>query len=141
MIGIQNLKLIDIVSRDVCLIAPDCTLGAAAGQMAEDHRSCLIITADGVHPLGIVTERDVVRLLHQRQPPETPISAVMTAPVKTAPADADFRTVYALLHSSDGFVTCWRSNERQEIIGVASESDVRAHLGLDFFRRCDNLAP
>jgi PAS domain S-box-containing protein len=139
MIGIQNLKLIDIVSRDVCHIAPDCTLGAAAGRMAEDHRSCLIVTADGVHPLGIVTERDVVRLLHQRQPPETPISAVMTAPVMTAPADADFRTIYALLQQRR-IRHLLAVNERQEILGVASESDVRAHLGLDFFRRYENLA-
>ncbi len=139
MTGIQNLRLIDIVSRDVRHVAPDCMLGAAAGQMSVHRRSCLIVTADGVHPLGIVTERDLVRLLHQRQPPETPMSAVMTAPVMTALADTDFRTVYGLLQQRR-IRHLVAVNDRQEMIGVASESDVRAHLGLDFFRRYESLA-
>jgi PAS domain S-box-containing protein len=139
MTGIQHLKLIDIVSRDVRHVAPNCTLDTAAGQMSKDRRSCLIVTADGVHPLGIVTERDIVRLLHQRQPPETPMSAVMTSPVMTALADTDFRAVYGLLQQRR-IRHLVAVNEAQEMVGVASESDVRTHLGLDFFRRYEKLA-
>jgi len=139
MKGIRKLKLIDIVSRQIRRVLPESTLGEAAAQMSNGRYSCLVVTADNDHALGIITERDVVRLLHQRKAPETPIAELMSVPVLTAPADTDFRSVYSLLKQRR-IRHLIAVDDQQRMVGVASESDVRAHLGLDFFRRYESLA-
>ena len=139
MTEIRKLKLGDIVTREVRHVTPDCTLGEAAAHMSDERRSCLIVTADGVHAVGILTERDLVRLLYQRQSPATPIAQVMSAPVLTAAVDTDFRAAYGLLRQRR-IRHLVAVDSQHRTVGVASESDVRAHLGLDFFRRYENLA-
>ena len=77
---ISELHLADIISRNVVFVSPDTPLDEAARLMGERHISCLIVSQRDA-PLGIITERDLVRLWHAETPGETAVMQVMTAPV------------------------------------------------------------
>jgi CBS domain-containing protein len=66
---------------------PNATARQAAGLMQAEKRSALLVrTRDG---LGIVTDRDLRdKVLARGLSPETPVSAIMTRPVKTVSSDA-----------------------------------------------------
>jgi len=61
------------------------------------HVSAVLALDAGGAPVGILTERDVTRRVAFRLPPEAPLSAAMTAPVTTCPADAGLWRAVALL--------------------------------------------
>jgi len=58
-----------------------------AGKMAEADTSCVIVIDGDGAPVGIVTERDIVRRAAFGSGPDTPAADIMTAPVRTAASD------------------------------------------------------
>jgi diguanylate cyclase (GGDEF)-like protein/PAS domain S-box-containing protein len=113
------------------------SLGEAAQLMSYPPVSCLVVRQHG-QLFGILTEHDLVTLLHVRAAPATPVSEIMTSPVITAQADDTFRDglllmrQYALHHL---IVT----DAAGEVIGVVSESDMRRHLGFGIVGKMQNL--
>ncbi len=132
-----DMTLGELMSPSVKTIAPEVTLGEAARLMSDPPLSCLVVHHQG-RLLGIVTERDMVTLLHERVVYDTPVSAIMTSPVITAAIGDTFRDglmlmrQYALRHL---VVT----DEAGEVVGVVSESDMRRHLGMGIVGRMRNL--
>ncbi len=132
-----DLTLADIMSRVVRSVSPDCALSEAARLMAEARISSLLVM-DGTTPVGILTERDLLRLLHDRADPETAIAEAMSTPVVTASAMLDFATAYRLslnqqvrhLVAVDGAGL---------VVGIVSETDFRRHLGARFLEQIDDL--
>ncbi|HYN39526.1 MAG TPA: DUF294 nucleotidyltransferase-like domain-containing protein, partial [Rhodospirillales bacterium] len=63
--------------------------GARCGHVIELLRaldgSCVVVVDAAGRPVGILTAGDIVRRVVFRVPPETPVEAVMTAPVLTIP--------------------------------------------------------
>ena len=55
----------------------------------------LVVSADGAHIDGIVSERDVVRALHRRGPSvlEDPVSSIMSTTVHTCTPDDDIASL------------------------------------------------
>ncbi len=68
-------------------VPPSATCRAAVEAMAAERASAALVVDDGGRTLGIVTEQDVVRRIAFKLAPETPVAAVMTAPVETIRAD------------------------------------------------------
>ncbi|MFA5082070.1 MAG: EAL domain-containing protein [Hydrogenophilaceae bacterium] len=134
---ISDFQLSDIMQRDVRHVSPDCTLAVAARRMAAEHISSLLVLVDG-RLVGILTERDLVRFMHDQVAPETPVSGLMSAPVLTAPADLDFASAYTLTMSRQirHLVVLGGTGE---VIGMVSETDFRSHLGLRLLSRLDSL--
>ncbi|SMF95944.1 PAS domain S-box-containing protein [Methylomagnum ishizawai] len=137
MNAIAHLKLSDIMSARVLGVPPECSLEAAARRMSEARVSSLLVV-EGDRPLGILTERDMVRLLCERMPLETPVSGFMSAPLVTAPPDLEFRAAYTLLqrHRVRHLVAV---DGQGRAVGIASSTDFRTHLGLDIFRKIEDL--
>lgn len=81
---IQFKNVGSMMSTRLCCLSPVVTLADAAACMDRDGHSCAIIT-DGNHkPLGILTERDVVRVgLEFPNPNLLTLQQVMTSPVAT----------------------------------------------------------
>ena len=69
----------------VATVAGDATIGDALAQLVARNVGALVVTADGEHVDGVVSERDVARGLHARGAAvlEDPVSSVMTAQVHT----------------------------------------------------------
>ncbi|MFC5175496.1 CBS domain-containing protein [Nocardioides taihuensis] len=71
-------------SPDVVTITPDAGVRDLIARMAEHNVGALIVSADGTHVDGIVSERDVVRHLHHDGTViNNVVSAIMTAEVET----------------------------------------------------------
>ncbi|MBB5690494.1 CBS domain-containing protein [Roseomonas alkaliterrae] len=76
---------------------PATPLAEVLPAMAGPHVSAVLALDARGAPVGILTERDVARRVAFRLPPEAPLSAAMTAPVTTCPADAGLWRAVALL--------------------------------------------
>ena len=63
------MKISDVVhgkaSQDVVTIDPAATVRELVALLAEHNVGALVVSEDGVTVLGIVSERDVVRRLHE----------------------------------------------------------------------------
>lgn len=134
---LMELTLADIMNRSVRHVPPECTLGEAARQMNEAHISSMLVMS-GNTPLGIITERDLLRQLSAHAGQNTPVSEIMSAPVLTASPDTGFTAAYAqvLNHHIRHLVVVDKTGA---VIGLASETDFRNHLGSDLLRRLDDL--
>ena len=134
---ISELQLADIISPHLVCVLPETTVESATRLMGEKHISCLIVMEEN-EPIGILTERDLVRLMHERTDPSAAVRVVMSSPVLTAPETLDFRAAFALLRRHD-FRHLLAIAADGTVSGVASETDFRSHLGFNIFRRVSSL--
>jgi Predicted signal-transduction protein containing cAMP-binding and CBS domains len=83
-------KLLRNSSRPVVSVQEDATVEDAVKTMVE-HRIGAVIVLRGKEMAGIFSERDVLDkiVLARRDPATTPVFAVMTSPVVTAPGNAE----------------------------------------------------
>lgn len=72
------------MSAAVGLLPETATVAEAVALMDERRQSCVFAVDAAGHPLGVLTERDVVRLCHQHDDPRMlTLAATMAGPVKT----------------------------------------------------------
>jgi CBS domain-containing protein len=91
------MRISDVLSRkpdgDVVTIAPDATVRDLLGLLARHNVGAVVVSGDGERVDGIVSERDVVRRLHEDEAVlDGAVSAIMTSEVATTephtPVDA-----------------------------------------------------
>ncbi len=77
-------------SSDVITVRPDATVRDLVAALAEHNVGALIVSSDGSRVEGIVSERDVVRRLHEDDSAlDSAVSEIMTVDVATCkPEDA-----------------------------------------------------
>ncbi|MEU8322570.1 CBS domain-containing protein [Nonomuraea sp. NPDC048881] len=70
----------------VTTVAPAATVRELLGKLADHNIGAVVVSTDGTTIQGIVSERDVVRRLHDRGPEilDAPVSSIMTTEVRTA---------------------------------------------------------
>jgi CBS domain-containing protein len=79
-----NDVLASKASAEVVTIPPDATVRELLGLLAEHNIGAVVVSADGQAVDGIVSERDVVRRLHEDQSfLDGAVSAIMTSEVQT----------------------------------------------------------
>lgn len=85
--------------RDVCTVAPDTPVAQAVATLAEKRIGCIVVTTDGGALAGILSERDVVRMLAQKGGDvlDEPVSALMTAKVVTCSANQTISAVMEMM--------------------------------------------
>lgn len=104
-------------------VAPDVTVAEAARQMQRSRIGSVLVAAD---PPGIVTDRDLRgRVLAGSMPPETPVSHVMTRPLRTI--DSDLPAFAALRLMIDENIHHLPVIEEGKIVGVISATDLLLH--------------
>ena len=75
-------------SHEVITIKPDASVRELIAALAEHNVGALIVSADGSSLDGIVSERDVVRRLHDGDAVlDGPVSSIMTTEVETCGED------------------------------------------------------
>ena len=91
----QILK--DKADDGVVTVTPDATVAAAAKVLAERRIGGVVISEDGQTPLGILSERDIVRVLGTEGPDVLTgrVDALMTNDLKTCSRDDDSNGVLA----------------------------------------------
>lgn len=98
----MNFKNIGGVMRtDVCLISATAIVADAVEMMIENHQSCVLVVDNLKRPIGVLTERDVVRLCSDHAQAELLIiKEVMHSPVKTARSSGLLHEAVALMASA-----------------------------------------
>lgn len=87
------MKISQMMSDDVCVVAPDDTLRRAAALMAQKDIGSLPV-GEGDRLVGFLTDRDiVVRAVADGLGPDAPVRQVMSADVKYCFDDEDIEAV------------------------------------------------
>ena len=112
-----------LVKRPPVFIEPGATVAQAARAMQEARIGSMLVAED---PPGIITDRDLRgRVLAAGLGPETPVSQVMTRPVKTLDSDAPVFTALQLMLEEN--IHHLALVEEGKIIGVISGTDLLRH--------------
>ena len=93
-------RVADLMRTDVPVLPPEETLAAAAAAMAQRNISASIVLDATRQPIGIVTERDVLRKVAAdgANALQVPLAVVMSKPVASVAADAFFYVAIARMN-------------------------------------------
>ncbi|MFE6510037.1 CBS domain-containing protein [Nocardioides sp. NPDC057767] len=131
------MKIADVLTRkaiaEVVTIASTATVRDLLGVLAEHGIGACVVSGDGTAVAGIVSERDVVRRLHENDALlAAEVSSIMTAEVETCAPEATIDEILGIMTqrrirhmpvvSADG-----------ELVGIVSIGDLVKH-------RIDQLA-
>jgi CBS domain-containing protein len=72
----------EIMTTELCTLEPIASVEDAAAKMVEVGAGCVIVSDEG-HPVGIVTERDIVRKVvsERKNPSDTQLRKIMSSPI------------------------------------------------------------
>lgn len=124
-----------LAKDSVATVGPDCTLSEAAREMAMLSVGALVIVeaADG-KPVGIVTDRDVVRALGEGLDPKTAtVGQAAGAPLQTIGPDTPRDEVLARMQRH-GIRRLPVVDERGRLTGIVALDDVLLELGTELGR-------
>ena len=88
----------DVMTRDIVTAAPDETVLVAAHRMTAKGIGGLVVVEHG-RPIGILTERDILRKVtaKQRNPKKVSVGDTMTSPIVTVSPLATLRAAARLM--------------------------------------------
>jgi CBS domain-containing protein len=111
----------------VVTIDGDATVADAIADLARHGIGALVVSADGAHIEGIVSERDVVRHLDRQRKDllDRPVRAIMTTLVHTTDPTQDVRTVMATMTNER--VRHLPVTTNGALVGIVSIGDVVKH--------------
>ncbi len=90
----DRIPVMDIMSREFCSLEPIVSVGDAAAKMVEKGAGCIIVSDEG-HPVGIVTERDIVRkvVAQRKNPAAVQLRDIMSSPIVWVPEHTEILDV------------------------------------------------
>ena len=108
----------------VITVPPQTSVADAAKLLAERRIGGVGISQDGQHPLGILSERDIVRVLAARGASvlEAPVEDLMTRKLKVCTRDEDVNVVLARM--TEGRFRHMPVVEDDVLVGIISIGDV-----------------
>lgn len=126
------VTLDSICSPEVLHASPtDAVLSVLHRMRKSDVSSIVIIDAE--EPVGIITEKDILRLVSigDQNLGQMTAAQVMTAPVKTLPGDYEFQQAYELMQQ-ENLRHLVVINPNGRLRGIATETDFVQHLGFEY---------
>ncbi len=118
-----TLAVKNLIKAAPVFIAADASVGDAARQMQRARIGSVLVSTE---PPGIVTDRDLRgRVLASGLGPETPVTAIMTRPIKTI--DSDRLAFSALRLMVEENIHHLPVVEEGKIVGVISSTDLLFH--------------
>lgn len=91
------MAVADVMSIRLVSVAPEAALGVAVRRMLDEGVGSVAV-CEGARLVGILTERDVLRLFaHGTAVTDTKVADVMTTDLITAPADSDIMEVARIM--------------------------------------------
>ena len=105
--------------------------------MSAEKISSLLVERDGIS-IGIITESNITRALHERCAPETSAVDIMSQPLITARSDLDLLSARHLI-DSHGIRHLVVVDNQGKTLGIVSDTDFRLFLGINAFRNLRTL--
>lgn len=133
-----KLKTIEsVITKKVITAGYEDSTGSLIQKMGRHNISCLVICENGI-PKGIITERDITRLIAKTgNPSDIPAKEVVKNPLITVLLET---TIYeaAQIMRKKKIRRLVVVNEKNRLIGLISESDIVKHIEIDHmeFLRC-----
>lgn len=100
-------QLINAKGDSVITVAPDDTVMTVLTLLAEHHIGAVVVTHDGSHLDGIISERDIVRAMAADPDAGTTggvrprsVSSIMSSPVVTIGVDGDVQDAMTIMTNS-----------------------------------------
>ena len=120
-------KVKDIMTKDVVSVNVGSSVFEAAELMCQNQLGCLVVV-DGEVPVGIVTERDIVRrVVAKRLPLETKISEVMSTTLITVDPDASLKEAARLMSTNK--IRRLPVSKDNKLVGIVVAADFVRNLG------------
>jgi CBS domain-containing protein len=117
----------DIMTKNVVSIGVDNSVLEAAEIMSSNQLGCLVIINKEL-PIGIVTERDIVRrVIAKKLPLDTKISQIMSQSLITVYADASLKEAARLMSSNK--IRRLPVLKQNKLVGIVVASDFVRNLG------------
>ena len=119
----------------VVTISPEATVRDLLALLARSNIGACVVSADGQQVQGIVSERDVVRGLVEREELlGQPVSAIMTSEVRTISPSDQLHPVHGLM--TEGRFRHLPVTEDGVLVGIISVGDVvKSHIAEVEFER------
>lgn len=117
-----------VMARNVATIDADETVAAAAQRMHEQHLGCIVVTRDSA-PVGILTERDAVRLKLDVGKP-CRVGSVMSCPLITVSPDTTPEDAIQLM--ADNKIRNLVITDQGKLIGIVSRHNLANTLQGDY---------
>lgn len=121
-----------IMTREVISLQTGTPLKEAITQMSSKNISCIIINQDS-RPLGIITERDLLKIAAQdKDINQLKVEEAMTAPIKTVSHNMDIyqAAVYLEKHHFRRIVIV---DDEGKLLGLVTQTDLKNHLGAAYY--------
>jgi len=120
-------KVKDIMTKDVVSINVDSSIFEAADLMCSNQLGCLVVV-DGEMPVGIVTERDIVRrVVAKKLPLDTKISEVMSKSLITVDPNASLKEAARLMSTNK--IRRLPVSKDNKLVGILVAADFVRNLG------------
>ena len=122
-----------ICQRDLDLIAPDDSVATAADRMRQRTVGSLIVVDAAKHPIGIITDRDLVirALADAKDADSTPVSEVMTPDIVVATSDTSINSALRLMREGP-FRRLPIVDKKGVLIGLVTIDDMLIRIGREF---------
>ncbi|MBF0329290.1 MAG: CBS domain-containing protein [Nitrospirae bacterium] len=128
----KKIPVKKIYTTDVISVSPAMPLAEAALLMGRHKISC-IIAVENKKPVGIFTERDFIRTIStSRGISGLRVSDIMKSSLIKASADATLYEAYDLIETN-GIRHLVIVDSKGRLAGVATQTDVMKHLGMESF--------
>ncbi len=128
----KNISIRKILTSNVISVPSSLTLVDAISMMEKNKISCLVV-ADNKKPVGILTERDLVLALHDREHlGGLSVKDLMSGKVVSAGIDIDIFEAMDILqkHNIRHLVI---TDQESNLAGLITQSDIRNNLGFEYF--------
>ena len=108
----------------VATIASDATVGSAVADLVRHRVGALVVSPDGLHIEGIVSERDIVQHLSELHSEllEGPVSSIMSTSVRVCSSTDDVESIMNVM--TEHRIRHVPVVEGGELIGIISIGDV-----------------
>ena len=121
------MKIRDILRTkgdSVATVAPDSNVRDLLAKLAEYNIGALVVSEDGRTIAGIVSERDVVRRLHERGPDllDSTVASIMTSEVLTCSADDHIEELRQTM--TDHRIRHMPVTRGDQLVGIVSIGDI-----------------
>lgn len=128
-------RIKDIFQPELFAVPPDTPASLAMDIMREKNISCIVVTEDD-KPIGIFTERDIVRYIGQPDPDfaDSTIAEVMTRDVHSITPDKMLYEAFSVLTENliRHLVVVGHDNKA---LGVITQSDLLDHFEYDYVEK------
>ena len=117
------MELADLMHTEVLSVNPDTTMAEAARRMVERDTGAAVVL-DGGELVGMVSERDLMRIVSDGVDPQMPVSERMTRHVLTGVPSMSIPEALAIMH--EGHFRHLPVSDMGRVVGMVSMRDVMA---------------